>query len=111
MDRKLIARFAIRETMGVLFMWGTLFWSAGEIDWWPAWILIAVSWAWILVTAIVILRHRPGLLAERLGPRKGTKRWDTTSRSIHCILQVVVFVVAGLGQQFGWSAVFSSRKE
>ena len=104
MDKKLIARFAIRETMGVLFMGMALFWSAGEIDWWPAWALIAVTSAWILATAIVILRHRPDLLAERLGPRKGAKRWDTTIMSVHGILQLAVFAVAGLDQRYGWSA-------
>ena len=34
-----------------------LFWSAGQIDWWPGWASIAVMLAWITATAIVILRH------------------------------------------------------
>jgi hypothetical protein len=41
-DRKLIARYAIRETMGLVVMGVALFWSAGQIDWWPAWAAIAV---------------------------------------------------------------------
>ena len=81
MTIKLIARFAIRETMGIVFMGVALFWSAGRIDWWPAWALIAVTSAWVLATAIVILRYNPDLLAERLGPRKGAKRWDTASNA------------------------------
>lgn len=43
-DRKLIARYAIRETMGLVVMGVALFWSAGRIDWWPAWASIAVIW-------------------------------------------------------------------
>ena len=35
MDAKLIARYAVRETMGLVLMGVALFWSAGRIDWWP----------------------------------------------------------------------------
>lgn len=54
-----------------------LYWSAGRIDWWPAWAALAVMAVWIMATTIVILRFTPALLAERLGPRKGAKPWDT----------------------------------
>jgi hypothetical protein len=43
MDTKLVARFAVRETTGILFMGVAQFWSAGEIAGWPAWVLIAVT--------------------------------------------------------------------
>jgi protein-S-isoprenylcysteine O-methyltransferase Ste14 len=108
MDTKLVARFAVRETMGILFMGVALFWSAGEIAWWPAWALIAVTTAWSLATAFVILRHRPDLLAERLGPRKGAKRWDTTIMGLRGILQLAVYLVAGLDHRYGWSAALPS---
>jgi protein-S-isoprenylcysteine O-methyltransferase Ste14 len=104
MDVKLIGRFAIRETMGVLFMGVALFWPAGELDWWPAWALIAVTSAWIIATAVVIIRHRPDLLAERLGPRKGAKCWDTALMGVRGILQLAVYVVAGFDHRYGWSA-------
>lgn len=42
MDTKLIARYAIREILGIIVMAVALFWSAGKIDWWPAWGAIAV---------------------------------------------------------------------
>jgi protein-S-isoprenylcysteine O-methyltransferase Ste14 len=104
MDAKLIAHFAFREAMGVFFMGVALFWSAGKFDWWPAWALIAVTSAWILATTIVILRHRPDLLAERLGPRKGAKRWDTAIMSVRGILQLAMYIVGGLDERYGWSA-------
>ena len=81
MDTKLIARYAIRETLGIVSMGMALFWSAGRIDWWPAWASIVVMLAWIIATAIVILHFNPNLLAERLGPRKGAKPWDTAISS------------------------------
>jgi len=103
MDRRLIARFALRETMGVLFMGIALFWSAGDLAWCAAWALIGVTSLWILATGIVILRRCPELLAERLGPRRGAKRWDTAIMSVKAILQVAVFVVAGLDHRYGWT--------
>jgi protein-S-isoprenylcysteine O-methyltransferase Ste14 len=106
MDPKLTTRFAIRETMGLLFMGVALFWPAGDISWWPGWALLAVTSAWILATAIVVLRTRPDLLAERLGPRKGAKRWDTAIMSAHGILQLGLYVVAGLDRRYGWSGPF-----
>jgi protein-S-isoprenylcysteine O-methyltransferase Ste14 len=106
MDTKLIARYAIREAMGIVIMGVALFWSAGRIDWWPAWAAIAVMLAWVIATAIVIFRFNPGLLAERMGPRKGAKPWDTAIMSILGLTQLVRYIVAGLDQRYGWTGGF-----
>jgi protein-S-isoprenylcysteine O-methyltransferase Ste14 len=106
MDSKLIARYAIRETMGVVVMGVALFWSAGRIDWWPGWAATIVMAAWVLATAYVILRFNPHLLAERLGPRKGAKAWDTAILSVVGILQLARYIVAGLDQRYGWTGDF-----
>jgi protein-S-isoprenylcysteine O-methyltransferase Ste14 len=103
---KLIARYAIRETMGIVVMGMALFWSAGQIDWWPAWASIAVMLAWIMATAIVIFRFNPDLLAERLGPRKGAKPWDTAIMSILGLTQLVRYIIAGLDQRYGCTGDF-----
>ena len=106
MDKKRIARYAIRETMGIVVIGVALFWSAGQIDWWPAWASIAVMLAWITATAVVIFRFNPDLLGERLGPRKGAKPWDTTIMSILGLMQLVRYIVAGLDQRHGWTGDF-----
>jgi protein-S-isoprenylcysteine O-methyltransferase Ste14 len=106
LSTRLIARYAIRETMGIVVMGVALFWSAGRIDWWPAWASIAVMLAWITATAIVIFRLNPDLLAERLGPRKGAKPWDTAIMSILGLTQLGRYIVAGLDQRFGWTGGF-----
>ncbi len=103
MNTKLIARYALRETLGLIVMGVTLFWSAGQIDWWPAWAALAVMTAWTIATAIVILRFNPALLAERLGPRKGAKPWDTAIMSILGLTQLVRYILAGLDQRYGWT--------
>jgi protein-S-isoprenylcysteine O-methyltransferase Ste14 len=103
MDTKLIARYAIRETMGIVIMGVALLVPAGQIDWWPAWAAIAVMAAWVIATAIVILRFNPDLLAERLGPHKGSKAWDTAIMSVVGLVQLGRYVVAGLDQRYGWT--------
>jgi protein-S-isoprenylcysteine O-methyltransferase Ste14 len=106
MDTKPIARYAIRETMGIVGMGVALFWSAGRIDWWPAWASLAVMLAWITATTIIIFRFNPDLLAERLGPRKGAKAWDTAIMSSLGLTQLVRYIVAGLDQRYGWTGGF-----
>jgi protein-S-isoprenylcysteine O-methyltransferase Ste14 len=103
MDPKLIARYVLRETMGLVVMGVALFWSAGQINWWPAWAAVAVMLAWITATAVVIFRFNPDLLAERLGPRKGAKPWDTAIMSLLGLTQLVRYILAGLDQRYGWT--------
>ena len=103
MNPKLIIRFAIREIMGTAFLGVALFWSAGRAYWWPGWALIAVTLVWVAATLIVILRFNPDLLAERLGPRKGAKPWDTAIMGIVGIATLLRLIVAGLDQRYGWT--------
>ena len=106
MDVRLVARYAIRETMGIVVMGVALFWSAGRIDWWPAWASIAVMLAWIIATAVIIFRSNPDLLAERLGPRRGAKPWDTAIMSMLGLTQLARYIIAGLDQRNGWTGGF-----
>jgi protein-S-isoprenylcysteine O-methyltransferase Ste14 len=106
MNTKLIARYTLRETMGIVVMAAALFWSAGKFTWWPAWAALIVMLAWIIATAIVINRFNPDLLAERLGPRRGAKGWDTAIMSILGLLQLVRCIAAGLDQRFDWTGGF-----
>jgi len=105
-NTKLIARYAIREAMGIIVMGVALFWSAGRMDWWPAWAALTVMLVWIIATALVILRFNPDLLAERLGPRKGAKAWDTVIMSILGLLQLARYIVAGLDERYSWTGGF-----
>ena len=103
MNPKLIVRYTVRETMGLVMMAVALFWSAGRLDWWQAWACLAVIAAWTAGTAVVILRNNPSLLAERLGPRKGSKSWDMTILGLMGVLQLARYILAGLDQRFGWT--------
>lgn len=106
MNSRLITRYSIRETLGLAVMGVALFWSAGRVDWWQAWASLAVMLAWIIATAIVIVRTNPELMAERLGPRKGGKGWDTAIMSFLGLTQLARYIVAGLDQRHGWTGSF-----
>jgi protein-S-isoprenylcysteine O-methyltransferase Ste14 len=105
-NKKIIIRYAIRETMGLLIMAVALFWAAGRVDWWPGWAAIVIMLLWTAGTAFVILRFNPSLLAERLGPRKGAFPWDVAIMSALGLLQLARYVIAGLDQRLGWTGDF-----
>jgi protein-S-isoprenylcysteine O-methyltransferase Ste14 len=106
MDTKLVARYVLGEILSIVGMGVALFWSAGRIDWWPAWASIGVMLAWMTAMDIVILHFNPDLLPERLGARKGSKTWDIALSSILRLTTLVRYIVAGLDQRYGWTGGF-----
>lgn len=103
----LIRRYVLRETLGILGMAVMLFWPAGRLDWWQAWGALAISLGWLAGTGAVIIRNHPDLLAERLGPRRGAKRWDTLIVSLMGLVTMIRYIVAGLDQRYAWSGGFA----
>lgn len=106
MNRRLIVRFAVRELMGSVLAGVALFWSAGRLDWWPGWAMVAILLVWSAATGIVIVRLDPALLAERLGPRKGAKRWDNAIMGVIGAATLGRLILAGLDQRYGWAGGF-----
>ena len=103
MTTKHIALYILDQILSIVGVGVALFWSAGRIDWWPAWAAIVVWLAWFTATDIIILRFNPDLMAERLTPPKGAKAWDRAILSILRLTQLVRYVLAGLDQRYGWT--------
>ena len=99
-------RYAIREVLSLVGMGVALFWSAGRLDWWSAWAALAVMAVWTAAMAIIVLHHNPDLLAERLGPRKGGKRWDRAIVALMGLVTLVRYILAGLDERYGWTGGF-----
>ena len=106
MNKKLIFLYILDQVLSIAGMGVALFWSAGRMDWWPAWAAIAVWLAWFTAMDIVILRFNPGLMAERLSPPKGAKKWDRAILSILRLAQLARVILAGLDQRHGWTGGF-----
>lgn len=106
MNKKLIALHFLNEILSVAGMGVALFWSAGRIDWWPAWAAIAVWLIWFAAMDIIIIRFNPDLMAERLSPPKGSKNWDRAILSALRLTQLARYILAGLDQRHGWTEGF-----
>jgi protein-S-isoprenylcysteine O-methyltransferase Ste14 len=105
MNTKVIKLYFLDEILSIAGMGVALFWSAGRIDWWPAWGAIAVMLAYMTVMGI-ILRFSPDLLAERLSPPKEAKTWDTIILVIVRLTTLGRYITAGLDQRYGWTGGF-----
>ena len=106
MKTKLVVLYILNQILGIAGMAVALFWSAGRIDWWPAWAAITVWLACFTMEDIVILRFNPDLMAERLSPPKGAKTWDRAIVSIIRLMELARYILAGLDQRYGWTGGF-----
>ncbi len=106
MNTKLVAVSVLGEISSVAAAGVAMFWSAGRIDWWPAWAVIAVWVLWFTVEDIIILRFNPDLMLERIAPPKEAKVWDKALLSIVRLTQLARYILAGLDLRYGWTSGF-----
>lgn len=100
----IIIRWLVREFMGVVFVGLILFLAAGTTDWPMGWALVGVYLVWVCANALILIPNNPGLIAERLGPKKGGKTWDTVILGIVGLATIGRLVVAGLDFRYSWTA-------
>jgi protein-S-isoprenylcysteine O-methyltransferase Ste14 len=104
-NQRIKIRFVVRETLGVVLMAAILFAAAGTTSWTAGWIGVTIVAAWAASTAYVLFTKHPDLVAERLRPSRGTKRWDTAILSLVAIGSIARLIVAGLDFRYGWSSL------
>lgn len=109
--RRLIVTHMLQVIVMFFIMGGTLFVSAGRLDWGEAWVFLIIYFFIALVSAVWMLRTNPDLAQERNRPGKNVKPWDNLLVGINLLLTLALFVVIGLdaGRQ-GWSKVSSVIK-
>jgi protein-S-isoprenylcysteine O-methyltransferase Ste14 len=106
-----VVRWLVRETMGVIMSVLLLFLSAGRWDWLWGWVAVGVLVFWVGATALAVIPQHPQVLAERLGPRKDAKRWDTAIVSLIGVIILAVYIVAGLDVRNGWTVGFPNAAQ
>ena len=100
-------RFLVREALGLVMLAVILFLSAGRLDWVMGWAFVGIYFLWVCATSVILILRSPDLIAERLGPRKGAKTWDTAIMSVVGLATIVKLVVAGLDLRYGWTSGIS----
>ncbi len=79
-----------------------LFASVWKWDWWNAWAYIGIYLAFLVFNIIVILPGHKELAEERSRVGEGTKSWDKVIGSIGAFGGLLILVLAGLDERFGW---------
>jgi protein-S-isoprenylcysteine O-methyltransferase Ste14 len=94
----LTRRLIVHTGIWLVILGAILFLSAGTLDWPEAWVLLIGSGALGLVSAIIIARHDPQLMRERMrGPiQSQQKPWDKALLVVVFVLCIAMFIVAGL---------------
>jgi protein-S-isoprenylcysteine O-methyltransferase Ste14 len=93
--------------MGVIMLAVMLFLAAGTVNWIAGWAMVIVMAGWVIATAIVVIPRYPELLAERTGPKKGAKLWDTALLGLYGVAMMIMWIMAGLDVRNGWSSGIS----
>ena len=105
-DRKIQPRMLVGLVVFLLYTPLVLLISSGQLDWWMAWLYSLLSVVLSLGSRGLMARRYPDLVAERASYREadGVKAWD--KKLVPLVAQVgplIMLVVAGLDQRFGWS--------
>ncbi len=103
-DKRGVTRWIVRETMGIVMLALLLFLAAGTLSWIAGWAMVIVMAGWVIATAFVVMPRYPELLAERTGPKKGAKTWDTALLGLYGVAMMIMWIVAGLDFRNGWSS-------
>ena len=102
----MVSRLIIRTGLFLAVMAALLFIPAGTADWPAAWLFLLGMVAWSTAMGAWLVRHDPGLLAERMAPlyQQGQKGWDKIL--IHCAALLWAAWLAFMpldAVRFGWS--------
>jgi hypothetical protein len=92
MKSKVIGPYILDQVLSILAAGVALFWSAGRLNWWPAWAALAIWLAAFAAMDFLLMRFNPELMAERLAPPKGAKKWDRAILNILRLTQLAPYI-------------------
>lgn len=100
-----IAQMAVRFALLILILSAILFVSAGRVDWPMGWAYVGITLLATVLSRVLVARRNPDLLIERATAERAgnVKGWDRILVPLIAIYgPLVMLVVAGLSQRFGW---------
>ncbi|MDF2829076.1 MAG: putative protein-S-isoprenylcysteine methyltransferase [Mycobacterium sp.] len=104
----MLALKAVAATaFSVVFFGVALFVPAGTVDYWQAWVFIAVFVTATMVPSAYLAVRDPAALARRMkaGPTAETRPAQRIVMSATVLLVIAALVISALDHRFGWSSV------
>lgn len=98
-----VVKRAVQVIVVGLLLAVLLFVPAGRLDWWGAWVFVALYFGNVLFNLLFVLGKDPELIAERGETKENTKGWDKTVTNWITVFTFLALIVAGLDARFGWS--------
>ena len=104
---KLAVQTIASGIVGLAFFGVALFWPAGTVHYWQAWVFIAVFSATTLGPSIVLAVTAPAALRRRLhgGPTAETRTVQKIAIWAITVAAFGMFVLSALDHRFSWSSV------
>jgi protein-S-isoprenylcysteine O-methyltransferase Ste14 len=99
---------AFAGLLQLLIMLGlSIFLPAWTLDYWQAWILVAVFFACTLAVTVYLMRNDPKLLERRVKAGVGAEqeRSQKIIQAVAALIFIALFVVSALDHRFAWSTV------
>jgi protein-S-isoprenylcysteine O-methyltransferase Ste14 len=99
---------AFAGMLQLLIMLGlTIFLPAWTLDYWQAWILVAIFFACTLAVTLYLMKNDPKLLERRVKAGVGSEqeRSQNIIQAFAAVVFIAIFVVSALDHRFGWSIV------
>jgi len=91
----------------VLVLAVALFLPAWTLNYWQAWVFLAVFFVSVLAITLYLMKKDPGLLERRVeaGPAAETERSQQIIQAFASLAFIVMFVLPALDHRFAWSTV------
>jgi protein-S-isoprenylcysteine O-methyltransferase Ste14 len=104
---KLLWQALVSGVLGLLFFAVLLFGPAGTLNYWQAWVFIAVFLLCTMVPSMYLAVRHPDALARRMhgGPTAETRPLQKIIITATFASVIVLTVVSALDHRFGWSHV------
>lgn len=95
------------SVLGIAFFAVLLFWPAGTLNYWQAWVFIAIFIAATIIPSIYLAVNDPAALRRRMkaGPTAETRPVQRVAVVGTIVSVVAELVISALDHRFGWSQV------
>lgn len=99
--KKLIISAIFKYLAGVFLVGALLFLPAGSLSYWQGWLLMGILFIPMLLAGILMMIKNPALLQSRLSAKEKQKEQGLLVK-LSGLMFIVGFILAGLGERFGW---------